>query len=171
MQTNMCNYTRIYVAQLGSHSVKHAYWYIGRTDCLPAQRHDAHMGNRYGADWCKMHGYLGMRICCRVLEHHANTLENDLTKWFMATFGWRRVRGGDYVKTEADPDDLWWLPLEFRQNKKGTISFRNVLKLRLGAMTKFPSELRGLVDSFLASGRPQHPYQLNTDTFPKPFLC
>ena len=110
-------------------------------------------------------------ICCRVLEHHANTLENDLTKWFMATFGWRRVRGGDFVKTEADPDDLWWLPLEFRQNKKGTISFRNVLKLRLGAMTKFPSELRGLVDSFLASGRPQHPYQLNTDTFPKPFLC
>ena len=89
----------------------------------------------------------------------------------MSKFGWKKVRGGDYVKAEADPEDLWWLPLEFRTNKKGTLSFRNVLKLCLGTVSQFPSELRGLVDSFLASGGPEHPHKLDTDSFPDPFLC
>ncbi len=168
----MVGYTRIYVAQLGHLNLKKAYWYIGRTDCLPTQRHEAHLGNtKQGADWCKKHGYLGMRICCRVLPGHASALEDDLTKWFMSNFGWQRVRGGDYVKTEANHHDLWWLPLEWRQNRKGTLSFRNVLKLRLGTVSKFGSELRGLVDSFLASSGPKHPHQLDTDSFPEPFLC
>lgn len=166
-------YSRIYVAQLGSHDIKKAYWYVGQTSCLPEQRHEAHKNNYMGQGgaWCKKHGYLGMVICVRVLPDHATTLENDLTKYFMATFGWPRVRGGDYVKTEADPHDLWWLPLVFRQNPKGTLSFRNVLKLRTCTVSKFSAELRGLRDSFLTSSGPKHPYQLDTDSFAQPLLC
>jgi hypothetical protein len=165
-------YARVYVAQLGSMRLRDAYWYVGTTECLPAQRHEAHKVNMkgQGAAWCKKHGYLGMRICVRVEPNHANTLENDLTKYLMATFGWQRVRGGDHMVTDPDPNDLWWLPLQWRNSKIGDKSYRNILKLRTGSVSKFSAELRGLVDSFLASSGPKHPHELDTDSFPEPFF-
>ena len=139
---------------------------------MPDQRDEAHRNAKgHGAKWCKKHGYLGMRLCMRVQPDHAADLESDLTKWLMSMFGWRRVRGGEHTKTNPAEGEKWWLPTEFRNSKKGSLSFRNVLKLRLGTVSKFPSELRGLVDSFFASSGPKHPHELDTDSFPEPFLC
>ena len=158
----MQDYCRIYVAQLKSWNLSTAYFYVGKTGRMPEARYEEHEAgvDGKGSMWCKKHGFKGYLICMRVPPHMGSTLENDLTAWLVANVGWHRVRGGDYMVTSPDRKDMWWLPPKLR-----TGSFRDVLELRTGSVTKFRPQLRGLIDALLASSRPQHPHQLDTNSF------
>ena len=97
-----------------------------------------------GARFTTKHGYDSCVLHAVVPIAHASTLEDDMTRYLMARYGWQAVRGGRYVRVRDD-HETYWLPPAFR-----TGSFRDILKLRTGTVSKFPAELRGLVDRFCA---------------------
>ena len=150
-------YCRVYVGECRTEK----HFYVGRTFSQPVKRHEAHAcpdKGGQGSFWCKKHGYKGMRICVRVLPEQSKQLENDLTKVMMALYGWRAVRGGDYTCTNPDPNDLWWLPYEFRTG--------SVEKLTTDTTwSRHPRELESLVNRFRASASAKHPFELDTETF------
>ena len=97
-----------------------------------------------GSRFTSRHGYDSCVLHAVVPSSHANRLEDDMTRYLMARYGWKNVRGGRYVRC-IDDYETYWLPRAFR-----TGSFRDILKLRTGTVTEFPSEFRGLVDRFCA---------------------
>ena len=97
-----------------------------------------------GSRFSKKHGFKKCILHAEVAGHAASTLEDDMTKYLMARYGWQQVRGGQYVRC-IDDDETYWLPTAFREN-----SFRDILELRAGGMSQFPAELRRLVDRFCA---------------------
>ena len=97
-----------------------------------------------GARFTTKHGYGSCGFHAVVPNAHASTREDDMTRYLMARYGWQNVRGGRYVRVRDDWE-TYWLPPAFR-----TGSFRDILKLRTGTVSKFPAELRGLVDRFCA---------------------
>ena len=105
-----------------------------------------------GSRFSKKHGFKKCILHAEVAGHAASTLEDDMTKYLMARYGWQQVRGGRYVRC-IDDDKTYWLPREIQEAmtcQKGKTSFRDILELRAGGMSQFPAELRRLVDRFCA---------------------
>ena len=109
--------------------------------------------NGNGSRFSKKHGFKKCILHAVVPSPIASALEDDMTKYLMSWYGWQQVRGGRYVRVRDD-DETYWLPREFGGNKKGSIDIGDVLKLRTGTVSKFPAELRCLVDRFRAVRSP-----------------
>jgi len=121
------------------------HFYCGTTTRIIYDRLAEHeAGGVHGSRFTTKHGYAGCVFSQIVTNGHSCTLEDDMTKYLMARYGWANCRGGNFVRT-IDDAQTFWLPREFR-----TGSFRDILKLRGGTVSKFPTELRGLVDRFCA---------------------
>ena len=147
-------YCRLYVAKCKSPEK----YYVGTTSRLPYERYEEHASGK-GSRWTKRHGFEGFLICEEIEPSHGNALESDMTKYMMAMHGWANVRGGAHTYANDDHED-WWLPLEFR-----TASAADILKLRSGTVSKFPAELRRLVDCYLRVGRLEHANHLDSKPF------
>jgi len=119
------------------------HYYCGTTLREMHYRLAEHAGG-YGSKFTTKHGYDGCVFSQVVVNAKSSRLEDDMTKYLMSRYGWANCRGGNFVRSRPDME-TFWLPREFREG-----SFRDILKLRSGTVSKFPSELRGLVDRFCA---------------------
>ena len=133
--------TRLYVLELFGKK-----YYVGLSDQF-ARRLAQHIRGE-GSKFSKLHGFRACVLSMDVPDHMANRLENDMTCYLMARFGWQNVRGGDYVRCIND-DETYWLPPAFKK-LFATGSAADVLKLRSGTVSQFLPEFRGLVDRFCA---------------------
>ena len=145
--TTIC---RLYVAQCGTKD----HFYVGTTLRIPYMRDREHRERTFGAAWTRQHGYRGMLTCDLVDPGHASTLEDDMTKYLMSIYGKHAVRGGNFLHEN-------WLPWEFTRGSPA-----DVLKLRTGTVSKFGSELRGLIDRFSAVCGLENPDHLYADPLP-----
>ena len=139
---------RLYVLELRTPN----HYYVGTTS---REIFDLPNGHAYGARllehengegsrFSQKHGFSKCLLHAVVPSKMATTLEDDMTRYLMARYGWQQARGGRYVRVRDD-DETYWLPREFREG-----SFRDILELRTGTVSKFSAELRGLVDRFCA---------------------
>ena len=144
------------------------HWYCGTTDRLPWYRAEEHAGLKPGgAKWTHLHGYDTMVFSVVVPTHMGPTLEDDMTKWLMSVYGWGQCRGGNFVRVRNwDDMDTFWLPREFRPGA----SFRDILELRSGRVSKFSTELRGLVDCFCRFCDSEGPNHLDSKAFSETLL-
>ena len=117
------------------------HFYCGTTTRIIYDRLADHEEGR-GSRFTTKHGYKDCVFSQIVDTAKSSTLEDDVTKYLMSRYGWANCRGGNFVRVRDDME-TFWLPLEFRNG-----SFRDILKLRSGTVSKFPTELRGLVDRF-----------------------
>ena len=156
------SYERIYVVEC----VDHNYFYVGTTLREMFKREEEHAAG-YGSRWTHRHGFRRVMFCQLVPTGTSTILENELTKYLMARFGWGFVRGGDYVFVRCR--SRLWLPRAFRDLGPEDRS-RHVLELHAGSVSKFPTELRRLIDGFEMSRRFQHADHLNTDPLPEPVV-
>jgi predicted GIY-YIG superfamily endonuclease len=147
-------YCRLYIAKCKALEK----YYVGTTTRLPYERYDEHMSGK-GSYWTTRHGFEGFLICEEIDPLHGNQLETDMTKYMMAVHGWSNVRGGAHTYATDDHED-WWMPPEFKN-----ASATDILKLRSGTVSKFPSELRRLVDCYLAVGGLEHADHLDSKPF------
>ena len=144
--------SRLYVIRCKSKD----FWYVGITNRLPWERlHEHETGT--GAAWTRKHGVDCMIFSVIVPEDMANSLENDMTAYLMALFGWAYVRGGQHVRCKDDDRTVdFWLPLPFR-----TGSFSDILKLREGSVSQFLPQFSRLVNLFGEFRNSEHPNHLN----------
>jgi len=139
---------RLYVLELN----KPDHFYVGISsreifDLPDGTAHGARLAeheNGTGSRFSRKHGFKKCVLHAVVPKHQSNTLEDDMTKYLMARYGWQQVRGGRYVRTRDD-DETYWLPQPFREG-----SFRDILELCSGTVSEFPAQFRRLVDRFCA---------------------
>ena len=85
-------YERVYVVECPRKN----YFYVGSTLREMFLRESEHEAG-YGSRWTRHHGFKRVLFSRLVPVGSSTVLENELTKYLMAKFGWGRVRGGDYV--------------------------------------------------------------------------
>ena len=145
-------YPRIYVCSLQTPG----YYYVGCTlrEAHHREREHAEGG---GSRFSTRHKFKQMMFAELVKPGTASTLEDDLTIALMCRFGWGACRGGD--RTALSERQLRrWLPPCLQ-----TLAPTDVLPLHLRPVSKFPAELRALLDRFEVLGGLENPNQLNPD--------
>ena len=92
------------------------HFYIGTTDRTWGVRIDEHRRGDY-CKWTRKHGFKRVLWYRAIDPRDQFVLENKCTLWYMRRYGWRGVRGGDFVYAQHDPDSehfqKYWLPIEF----------------------------------------------------------
>ena len=132
-------YCRVYVVQCRTPG----YFYVGSTMRLPYLREREHREeSNFGAQWTKKHGFRRMVFMSLVPRAACKELEDDLTVWLQCRYGWRFVRGGDRTATCEKKLKRWMHPCF-----KGLLP-TDVLPLHARPVSKFPAELRRLVNAF-----------------------
>ena len=130
-------YTRVYVAECTTPD----HYYVGSTLRLPFYREEEHAAGG-GAKFTSKHGYEGMVVMEMVEPAQASTLEDDLTIALMCRYGWGNVRGGDRT-AQSERVLRRFLPKALQP-----LGPRDVLPLHLRPVSKFPTQLRRLLDRF-----------------------
>ena len=155
-------YERVYVIECRTRSRTGPYLYVGTTLRIMEDRLTEHQDG-WGSRWTTRHGCKRLVCAHLVPTGTSGTMENELTRYLMAEFGWGNVRGGDYVFVECK--SRLWLPPEFRELGPG-----DVLPLHLRPMSKFPAELLRLVNAFEVGRGLENANELNPDALPEPVL-
>ena len=130
-------YPRIYVCELQTPG----YIYVGSTIREPHYREREH-AEGWGSRFTKQHGFKRMLFAELVKPGTCSRLEDDLTVALMCKYGWRFCRGGNRTALREDVMRRW-LPPCLR-----CLAPTDVLPLHLRPVSKFPAELRALVDRF-----------------------
>ena len=130
-------YCRIYVAEC----VSPGYFYVGSTTRRMFDREIEHQEG-WGSQWTKLHGFKTIVFAKDVDVKHADQLEDDLTVYLQCRYGYRYVRGGNRTATCEKKLQRWLHPC-FK-----SVGATDVLPLHSRPMSKFPAELRALIDAF-----------------------
>ena len=131
----MWTYERVYVIQC-----ENKKFYVGSTLRLMYDRWLEHRDG-YGSRWTAHHAAKRVVCCTLVPEGTSGRLEDELTRYLMAKYGWGQVRGGRWVFVQCK--SKLWLPMEFRDLGPG-----DVLPLHVGAVRHFSPELLRLIDAW-----------------------
>ena len=130
-------FLRIYVCETNTPG----YYYVGTTLRLPHHREREHRLG-HGSRFTSKHGFRRFVFMELIEPGTGVNLEDDLTLALMARFGWGAVRGGNFVALHEHTLRRW-LPAAFRD-----LGPRDVLPLHLRPVSKFPAELRRLLNRF-----------------------
>ena len=88
--------TNIYILRLQG-----GYWYVGKSE-NPMKRFEEHMRG-HGSSWTKLHKSIA---CERVISNASVFDEDKYTKEYMSKYGIDKVRGGTYVETELQEEQI-----------------------------------------------------------------
>ena len=145
-------YLRVYVVKCKTPG----YYYVGSTTRLPYMREAEHREG-WGSNWTKKHGFEKMLFMLVVPQALCKQLEDDLTVWLQCRYGWRFVRGGDRTATCEKTLKKWMHP------SLKSLGPTDVLPLHSRPVSKFPAELRRLVNAFEMVCGLENPDHLNAD--------
>ena len=92
---------------------KPGYYYIGTTTRPFPQRLAEHLDGG-GCIWTSRYGLADDPVVEKYIckKGTASREENEVTERYMKKFGWKGVRGGDYMNCRED-GSTWWLPAGF----------------------------------------------------------
>jgi predicted GIY-YIG superfamily endonuclease len=152
MRKDAAKYFRVYVVQCTTPG----YFYVGSTVRLPYLREMEHREG-WGSQWTTKHGFEKMLFMKLVPPLACEELEDALTVWLQARYGYRFVRGGKRTATREKKLQKWLHPC--MKNLLPT----DVLPLHARPMGKFPSELRRLVNAFEVVCGFENPDHLDAD--------
>ena len=155
----MAKYTRVYVVQCKTPG----YFYVGDTYRLPYLRTMEHAAG-WGCQWTEKHGFKRMVLMMLVPPEACKTLEDELTVWLQCRYGWRFVRGGKRTAT-LEKKLRRWLPPCLLQ-----LAPTDVLPLHLRPVSKFPAELRRLINRFEMVCGFENPDHLDANVEAEPVL-
>ena len=130
-------FARVYVVEC----LTPGFFYVGGTSRLPYVRTMEHRDG-CGSQWTMRHGFKRMVLMMLVPPAAAKQLEDELTIWLQCRYGWRFVRGGNRTATREKKMQRWLHPC--MRHSLPT----DVLPLHARPVSKFPSELRRLIDAF-----------------------
>jgi predicted GIY-YIG superfamily endonuclease len=88
--------TNIYILRLQG-----GYWYIGKS-ANPMKRYEEHLQGK-GSAWTTLHKPIA---CERIISNVSAFDEDKYTKEYMAKYGIDKVRGGTYVETELEEEQV-----------------------------------------------------------------
>ena len=152
------SYERVYVLELkrarGSRN-----FYVGTTLREMHTRYAEHEQG-YGSRWTHWHPVRRCVCWMRVPVGTSATIENEVTRYLMAKFGWGNVRGGDWVFVRCKSRN--WLPKELR-----LLGPTDVLELHRRRVSHFLPESRRIIEFLDVACGLQNPKQLNADPFPE----